>query len=59
MRTQRSRQELPCSTPPFHREGIRTGIVLDALIAISVWLDCVLGRRLECQPHRAGTFPAT
>jgi isopropylmalate/homocitrate/citramalate synthase len=43
----------------LHREGVETGIDLDALIAVSVWLESVLGRRLEGQLYRAGVFPAT
>jgi isopropylmalate/homocitrate/citramalate synthase len=39
-------------------EGIETGIDLDALIATSVWLEGVLGRRLEGQLYRAGVFPS-
>jgi isopropylmalate/homocitrate/citramalate synthase len=37
-------------------EGIETGIDLDALIATSEWLEGVLGRRLEGQVYRAGTW---
>jgi isopropylmalate/homocitrate/citramalate synthase len=37
-------------------EGIETGIELDALIATSEWLEGVLGRRLEGQVYRAGTW---
>jgi hydroxymethylglutaryl-CoA lyase/(R)-citramalyl-CoA lyase len=40
----------------LEREGIETGIDLDALIRISEWLEGVLGRRLEGQVYRAGTF---
>ncbi len=40
-------------------EGIETGVDLDALIATSTWLEGVLGRRLEGQLYRAGTWPAT
>jgi len=35
-------------------EGIETGVDLDALIAISEWLEGVLGRRLEGYVYRAG-----
>jgi isopropylmalate/homocitrate/citramalate synthase len=38
-------------------EGIETGIELDALIAISEWLEQILGRRLEGYVYRAGPFP--
>ena len=40
-------------------EGVETGIDLDALIAISEWLEGVLGRPLEGQLYRAGRFPAS
>ena len=40
-------------------EGIETGVDLDALISTSTWLEGVLGRRLEGQLYRAGTWPAT
>ena len=40
----------------LEREGVETGIDLDALIRISEWLEGVLGRRLEGQVYRAGTF---
>jgi isopropylmalate/homocitrate/citramalate synthase len=38
-------------------EGIETGVDLDALVATSTWLEGVLGRRLEGQLYRAGTWP--
>jgi isopropylmalate/homocitrate/citramalate synthase len=37
-------------------DGIETGVDLDALIAISEWLEGVLGRPLEGQVYRAGGF---
>lgn len=40
----------------FTGEGIEAGIDLDALIATSAWLEGVLGRRLEGQVYRAGTW---
>ena len=40
-------------------EGIETGIDVDRLVATSEWLEGVLGRRLEGQVYRAGTWPAT
>jgi hydroxymethylglutaryl-CoA lyase/(R)-citramalyl-CoA lyase len=40
-------------------DGIETGVDLDALIAISEWLERVLGRRLEGQVYRAGASPAS
>jgi len=39
-------------------EGIDTRIDLDALIAISAWIEELLGRRLEGQVYRAGPFPS-
>ena len=41
----------------LQREGIATGIDLDALIAVAAWLADTLGRRLDGQLYRAGTFP--
>ncbi len=38
-------------------EGIETGVDLDALIAISTWLEGLLGRRLEGYLYRAGAWP--
>src|SRR5437588_4650536 len=40
----------------FERDGVETGIDLDALIATSEWLEGVLGRRLEGQVYRAGAW---
>jgi isopropylmalate/homocitrate/citramalate synthase len=40
----------------LHGEGIETGIDLDALIGVAEWLEGVLGRTLEGQVYRAGTF---
>jgi isopropylmalate/homocitrate/citramalate synthase len=39
-------------------DGVDTGVDLDALIAISEWLEGVLGRTLEGQLYRAGRFPS-
>lgn len=39
-------------------DGIETGIDFDALIAISEWLEGVLGRQLDGQLYRAGPFPS-
>jgi len=39
-------------------EGVETGIDLDALVAVSDWMEGVLGRRLEGQVYRAGPFPS-
>jgi isopropylmalate/homocitrate/citramalate synthase len=37
-------------------DGVETGVDLDALISISEWLEQVLGRPLEGQVYRAGSF---
>jgi len=37
-------------------DGVETGVDLDALIAVSEWLESVLGRPLEGQLYRAGVF---
>jgi (R)-citramalyl-CoA lyase len=37
-------------------EGVDTGVDLDALVAVSEWLEGVLGRRLEGQVYRAGAW---
>lgn len=41
----------------LRREGVETGIDLDALIGVSQWLEGVLGRRLDGLLYRAGAFP--
>jgi hydroxymethylglutaryl-CoA lyase/(R)-citramalyl-CoA lyase len=38
-------------------EGVETGVDLDALIAVSEWLEGLLGRRLDGYLYRAGTWP--
>jgi isopropylmalate/homocitrate/citramalate synthase len=40
----------------LHGEGLETGIDLDALIHVAEWLEGILGRQLEGQVYRAGTF---
>ena len=40
----------------LHGEGVETGIDLDALIAVAQWLEGQLGRELEGQVYKAGTF---
>jgi hydroxymethylglutaryl-CoA lyase/(R)-citramalyl-CoA lyase len=40
-------------------DGIDTGVDLGALIAISEWLEGLLGRPLEGQVYRAGPSPAS
>ena len=42
----------------LHRDGVATGIDLDALVGTASWLAEILGRRLEGQLYRAGVFPA-
>jgi isopropylmalate/homocitrate/citramalate synthase len=37
-------------------QGIETGIELDALIEVAVWLEGVLERQLPGQVYRAGAF---
>jgi hydroxymethylglutaryl-CoA lyase/(R)-citramalyl-CoA lyase len=41
----------------LERDGVRTGIDLDALVGISRWLEGVLGRRLEGYVYRAAPWP--
>jgi isopropylmalate/homocitrate/citramalate synthase len=41
----------------LEHEGIETGVDLDALIRISEWLEAAVGRKLEGQLYRAGTWP--
>ena len=40
----------------LHGEGVSTGIDLDALIEVAEWLESRLGRELEGQVYKAGTF---
>lgn len=40
----------------LHGQGVETGIDLDGLIAASQWLEGQLGRELEGQVYKAGTF---
>jgi isopropylmalate/homocitrate/citramalate synthase len=42
----------------LEHEGVETGVDVDALIAISTWLEGIFGRKLEGQLYRAGNFPA-
>ena len=39
-------------------EGVDTGVDVDALVAVSEWLEGLLGRRLDGYVYRAGPFPA-
>jgi len=41
----------------LEREGVHTGIDVDALVAISRWLEELLGRRLEGSLYRAAQWP--
>jgi isopropylmalate/homocitrate/citramalate synthase len=41
----------------LERDGVRTGIDLDALIAVARWLEELLGRRLDGSVHRAASWP--
>lgn len=40
----------------LHGQGVETGIELEALIETARWLESQLGRELEGQVYRAGTF---
>lgn len=40
----------------LHGEGVETGIDLEALIDVAKWLESQLGRELEGQVYKAGTF---
>ena len=40
----------------LHGEGVQTGIDLDGLIVVAQWLESQLGRELEGQVYKAGTF---
>jgi isopropylmalate/homocitrate/citramalate synthase len=42
----------------LERDGVETGVDLDALIEIAEWLEGVLGRRLPGRVYRAGGFPS-
>ena len=42
----------------LERDGVRTGVDVDALIAISRWLEGLLGRRLEGSLYRAAPWPS-
>jgi isopropylmalate/homocitrate/citramalate synthase len=41
----------------LEREGVQTGIDVDALVAVSRWLEELLGRRLEGSVYRAAPWP--
>ncbi len=40
----------------LHGEGVETGVDLDALVEVAVWLGGALERELPGQVHRAGVF---
>ncbi|HET8742518.1 MAG TPA: hydroxymethylglutaryl-CoA lyase [Gaiella sp.] len=40
----------------FHGQGVETGIDLEGVIEIARWLESQLGRELEGQVYKAGTF---
>ena len=42
----------------LEREGVETGVNLEALIGVAAWLAELLGRRLDGQLYRAGSFPS-
>jgi isopropylmalate/homocitrate/citramalate synthase len=42
----------------LERDAVRTGVDVDALIAISRWLEGLLGRRLEGSLYRAAPWPS-
>ena len=39
------------------RDGVDTGVDLDALLGVAEWLERLLGRELPGQLYRAGRFP--
>ncbi|MBA2297176.1 MAG: hydroxymethylglutaryl-CoA lyase, partial [Actinobacteria bacterium] len=41
----------------LEREGVSTGVDLDALICVAQWLEELLGRELPGRVYRAGSFP--
>jgi hydroxymethylglutaryl-CoA lyase/(R)-citramalyl-CoA lyase len=43
----------------LEREGVETGVDLDALLETAQWLEGIFGRKLEGQLYRAGTWPPT
>jgi hydroxymethylglutaryl-CoA lyase/(R)-citramalyl-CoA lyase len=43
----------------LEREGVETGVDLDALIGVAEWLAATLGRGLPGRVYRAGGFPTT
>jgi hydroxymethylglutaryl-CoA lyase/(R)-citramalyl-CoA lyase len=43
----------------LEREGVETGVDLEALVAVARWLEELLGRELPGRVYRAGGFEAT
>ena len=43
----------------LEREGVSTGVDLDALISVARWLEELLGRELPGRVYRAGGFPSS
>jgi hydroxymethylglutaryl-CoA lyase/(R)-citramalyl-CoA lyase len=41
----------------LEREGVRTGVDLDALVGVARWVAGLLGRELEGRVHRAAAWP--
>jgi isopropylmalate/homocitrate/citramalate synthase len=41
----------------LEREGVRTGVAVDALVGVSRWLEELFGRRLEGYLYRASVWP--
>jgi isopropylmalate/homocitrate/citramalate synthase len=41
----------------LERDGVRTGIDVGALVDVSLWLEEILGRRLEGYVYRAARWP--
>ena len=41
----------------LERDGVQTGIDVAALVDISLWLEELLGRRLEGYVYRAARWP--
>jgi len=42
----------------LERDGVETGVHVDALLGVSRWLEALLGRRLEGSLYRAASWPA-
>jgi hydroxymethylglutaryl-CoA lyase/(R)-citramalyl-CoA lyase len=41
------------------RDGVETGVDVDAVVDVAIWLEGLLGRQLEGYLHRAAPFPPT